>query len=197
MNVTAVILAAGRGTRFEAGDKLMATWRGRALIEYPISAASAARSCGLIGEIVVVARSDSPVVRIASAAGCRVVHPDPAHGNGLSASLKAGVGTVRPDAAAALILLGDQPTVELAAISQLLTAADPLRSALVRARYPGTDDPGHPVLIGRDHFDLVNRASADRGVNGVTAAAGLQWTEVDCLGTNPDIDREGDLTALG
>jgi len=199
VTVTAVILAAGRGTRFGAGqDKLTATWRGRALIEYPIGAASAARERGVVAEVVVVTRPGAEGIRaVAAEAGCRLVFPDPSQGSGLAASLKAGIRAAGPEARGVVLLLGDQPLVTPEAIAAVIAAAGESRNALVRARYRGNpDSPGHPVFIGRDRLDLVDAATDDAGLRGLVEEHGLVWTELWLEGDNPDVDVAADLTRL-
>src|SRR5690625_1996809 len=67
---------------------------------------------------------------------------------GMSASLAAGLRELRPSSYhAAMIHLVDLPDVGASVVARLLPYGTP--SALARAPYRG--DPGHPVVIGRDH----------------------------------------------
>jgi molybdenum cofactor cytidylyltransferase len=198
VNVSAVILAAGKSTRFGGGrDKLLAELQGRTLIEHVITAAVTAKLRGVVTEVIVVAAADAPRVKsIAVADSCRVIHPqDPA--SGIAGSLKAGIASLAPGADGAVILLGDQPMVRAEAIGLVVKAANESPQALVRAHYRGNADQlSHPVLIGRNHFGLVHQTTADRGFQAMAEQHELRWTEVWIDGHNPDIDFAADLERL-
>ena len=58
----------------------------------------------------------------------------------------------------------------------------------LRAAYDGV--PGHPVLIGRDHWDgVVASAVGDRGARDYLAAHGVALVECGDLATGVDVDR--------
>lgn len=199
MKASAVILAAGTSSRFGGGrDKLLAEWRGRTLIEYPIEAAVRARNEGIVFECVVVTRPDATRVKsFAAAESCRVAYPDPRHGSGISATLKAGIAALGPGADGAVVLLGDQPMITAAAVGAVVAAAKGSPQALVRAYYRGNADLlSHPVFIGRNHFGLVHETGPEQGFQALVEARRLRWTEVWIDGHNPDIDFAADLDRL-
>ena len=198
MKVSAVILAAGKSSRFGGGrDKLLAEWQGRTLIEHVIAAAIAAKLAGMVTEVIVVTSADAPRVKsIAVADSCRVVHPPDPDG-GISASLRAGIAALAPGADGAVILLGDQPMVQAEVIGRVIQAADGSSQALVRAHYRGNADMlSHPVFIGRNHFGLVHLTSADEGFQAIAELHHAKWTEVWVMGHNPDVDYAADLDRL-
>lgn len=62
------------------------------------------------------------------------------------------------------------------------------RSALVRAAYSGR--PGHPVLLGRDHWPgVLATATGDQGARGYLAEHPVTAVECGDLATGLDIDR--------
>ena len=198
MRVSAVILAAGKSSRFGGGrDKLLAEWQGRTLIELVITAATRAKLAGTVTEVIVVAAADAPRVKsIAVADSCRVIHPSDPTG-GISASLRAGIAALAPGAEGAVILLGDQPMVRPEVITAVIKAADESPQALVRAHYRGNADMlSHPVFIGRNHFGLVHQTSADQGFQAIAQFHQLKWTDVWVSGHNPDVDFAVDLERL-
>ena len=95
------------------------------------------------------------------------MNPDPSRG--LSSSVQLGIGALSSTADAALIVLGDQPDVPLAAIRALLDAPDDPERPIVVPRY-ADDDARNPVLLGRPAFPLAATASGDRGLGPVLAA---------------------------
>ncbi len=119
-----------------------------------------------------------------------VVAPDWAEGMG--ASLRAGVGALeRCSAEATVVMLVDLPDVGPAAIARVVAAgAGP--DTLARATYDGL--PGHPVLLGREHWPgVLATATGDRGARDYLA--GRDVLEVECgdLATGRDVDRPEDL----
>jgi molybdenum cofactor cytidylyltransferase len=199
VKVGAIILAAGSSSRFGGGrDKLLAEWKGHALIEYPLAAAANARMAGVITECLVVTQPTATRIKsIAAGEGCRFVHPLPPPNEGISASLRAGVAALGPGADGAIILLGDQPQVTPEAIAGVIAAANGSPQALVRAHYQGTADQlSHPVFIGRYHFGLVHETAGDKGFQALTEERGLRWTEVWFDKNNLDVDFVEDLDLL-
>ena len=188
--VTAIVLAAGAGTRF-GGGKLLAPIGGRPVLQHVLDALATAG----VGDVVVVIGDDLDAIEAAIAwrSERRVRNPDP--GRGLSSSLRVGLDAVGDDAHAALIALGDQPLVPVAVIRALLEApADASRPVVVPV-YP--DDRGrNPVLLRRAAFGLVAEAEGDHGLGPLLAAHPELVAEVAVTGTNPDLDTQDDLARL-
>jgi CTP:molybdopterin cytidylyltransferase MocA len=123
----------------------------------------------------------------------RVRNPDPSRG--LSSSVRVGLEAVRDDAGSALIVLGDQPLVPLAAIRALIDGeVDPARPIVVPTY--GADGGRNPVLLGRAAFPLAGQASGDRGLGPLIAAHPELAREVPVEGDNPDVDTRDDLADL-
>lgn len=111
--------------------------------------------------------------------------------SGMGASLCAGLAGIDADHDAALVSLVDLPDVTSAVVARVLTATANGPGALARAAYDGT--PGHPVLLGRDHWRAVTDvAVGDRGARDYLsdAADTGQLTLVECgdLATGVDVD---------
>ncbi|VXA94385.1 Molybdopterin-guanine dinucleotide biosynthesis protein MobA [Nocardioides sp. AX2bis] len=144
--------------------------------------------------VVVVLGARAEEARPLVPAGAEVVVAD-AWADGLSASLVAGLahlgrddGATRPDAA--LVLLVDLPDLVPAVVARLLPAAAP--GALARAAYDG--EPGHPVVLGRDHWGGVTAtAEGDEGAKAYLRRHRAEVHLVECgdLATGADQDRPG------
>lgn len=123
-----------------------------------------------------------------------VVAPDWAEG--MSASLRAGLAAAgSSDADAVLIHLVDLPDVGPDVVRRVLAHAAPEPgTALVRASYRGT--PGHPVLIGRQHWpDLLDELDGDEGAKRFLARHDPMVVECADLATGHDVDTPEGLEA--
>lgn len=197
MKVSAVVLAAGGNGRFSGEtSRLLVEWRGRTLIEQVLDGATNARLAGVVNEVIVVAPAGAARIKsIAVAEGCRVVHP-PADAP-MSASLKTGVAALGPGAEGMLVLLADQPMVNVGAIRAVVEGAKGSPQAFVRAHYQGfADAVSHPVFIGRNLFWLIHQNDDDTGFGGIAEKHALRWREVWLEGNNPDVDSPLDLDRL-
>lgn len=104
--------------------------------------------------------------------------------DGMSASLRAGLGAVTGDAA--VILLVDLPDVT-AEVVRRVVAAGSGPADLSRATFEGR--PGHPVLLGADHWAaVVDVACGDRGARDYLASSAVRAVECGDLATGRDID---------
>ncbi len=163
----AIILAAGAATRF-GGRKLLADWRGRPLILWAVDAALAAR----VDRVTVVLGSDADAVEAALTPMSDnrltvVVAPD--WSDGLSASLRAGVEALPPDAEAVAIFLGDMPQVSAAEAGALL---DAVQAGAPAARLSHPDGPAHPTAFARSVFASLKAITGDKGAKGILADLG-------------------------
>ena len=118
--------------------------------------------------------------------------------DGLAASLRAGLraATTDPDpqeARVALITLVDYPTLPASAVARLLSGGDagPTAAATAGVLRQSVFDgrPGHPVVVGRDHWSaLAASLSGDRGAGPYLRAHAAE--QVDCadLWDGADVD---------
>jgi CTP:molybdopterin cytidylyltransferase MocA/SAM-dependent methyltransferase len=184
---TALVLAAGSGSRF-GGGKLLAAFQGKPMLQRVLDRVAEA---GIDEVIVVLGRDADSVERaITWRTERRIQNPEPERG--LASSLAVGMAALGPATDAVLILLGDQPLVSAEAIRSLLDAPlDPVRPIVV-PKYPA-DDGRNPVLVRRAAFGLAGETSGDRGLGPVLARHQGLVQEVMIGGMNPDIDTPSDL----
>lgn len=111
---------------------------------------------------------------------------------GMGASLRAGLESLQTNSvASALVSLVDLPDVDARVVRRVLDAASGA-SALARASYAGR--PGHPVLIGRDHWPgVVASAEGDRGARSYLEEHQPVLCECGDLASGRDLDRPEDL----
>jgi molybdenum cofactor cytidylyltransferase/nicotine blue oxidoreductase len=113
--------------------------------------------------------------------------------SGMGASLRAGLEALAPsDVVAVLVTLVDLPDVGEDVVRRLLASVPLGPETLARASYDGT--PGHPVLLGRDHWaGVAATAEGDRGARDYLARHDVRAVECGDLATGRDVDHPADL----
>jgi molybdenum cofactor cytidylyltransferase len=195
--VAAVILAAGRARRFQAGpndSKVLAGLAGKPLVRHVAEAALASRTrpvfvvTGQAAEKVEALLADLDVIFVRN--------PDP--DAGLSRSLVCGLAALPADVAGAVILLADMPYVTAALIDRLIAAfaTAPREPQAVVPVHAGRR--GNPVLLGRAIFAQAMALEGDRGARALLDAPGTDVVEcpIDDEAVAIDIDTQEALTKL-
>ena len=185
--MTAILLAAGAGTRF-GGAKLL-----HPLDDGVPIAAHAARNliAAEIAHVVAVLRAgDFPLADILEQEGCYITFcPDAARGMGHT--LAHGVGTAR-DAPGWIVALADMPRIRpetIAAVSRALEGG----ATIAAPTYRG--ERGHPVGFSSVLRHELLALSGDSGARSVLErhANEIVRVDVDDAGIIVDIDRRADL----
>ena len=189
--VTALVLAAGAGSRF-GGGKLLAPIGGRPVLQRVLDAIAEAG----IDNVVVVLGADAAAIETAVdwRHERRVVNQVPQ--DGLSTSLQAGFEslTAGSEPAGILVALGDQPLVTATTIRALLDAPIRADRPVVVPVYDG-DRGRNPVLLRPAAYGLVQQAEGDRGLGPLIADHPELVDEIPAEGANPDVDTPADLKA--
>ena len=105
---------------------------------------------------------------------------------GMGASLRTGLQSLTDEPPAALVTLVDLPDVGRDVVRRLLDRAVSA-GTLARAVYDGT--PGHPVLIGRDHWaGVIKSAIGDQGARSYLGSHQVELVECGDLASGRDVD---------
>lgn len=179
-----LLLAAGAGTRMGMPKALVHDEHGSWLVR----AVGLLRAGGCDPVTVVLGAAPEAVELLPP--GTSVVLADD-WADGMGASLRAGLAALEGgDAEAVVVTLVDLPDLT-AEVVRRVVAHGVGAGSLARAAYDGT--PGHPVLLGRDHWAAVRgAATGDRGARGYLAGADVALVECGDLATGRDVDtRDG------
>jgi CTP:molybdopterin cytidylyltransferase MocA len=151
------------------------------------------RDGGCSPVIVVVGAQVERATALATAARADLVVEASDWARGQSASLRRGVEALQTTGAdLACVLLVDLPDVGADVVVAVLGTAGDGPGALGRATYQGV--PGHPVVIGRDHWSAIHdEASGDRGARDYLATHPHVTVEVGHLASGRDADTPDDL----
>ncbi|NVN00421.1 nicotine blue oxidoreductase [Arthrobacter sp. SDTb3-6] len=198
VNTTAVLLAAGAGTRLGRGPKALLPFRGGTLVEH----AAAVLEDGGCSDIVVVTGAGAPEVAALRKPGsvlarCRLV----ANGDwasGMGGSFRLGVAAA--PGSNVLVALVDQPGVTPGLVARLLARHHPGRVTAAGYRTGGHGlHRGHPIMF--DPALAVWAAATSKGDAGARAFLRAHPGLVDLVDCSDvfdgaDLDTEADLHLL-
>jgi len=189
MNAVGILLAAGRGRRFDplgARNKLLqplATGK-------PVVVASASTLLSVVPRtIAVVPPRDGGVADALRAIGCEVTLCEAAD-SGMAASLVQAISHSLPQADAWLVALGDMPYVAPATLRALL---DALAGGAGIAAPVFEGRRGNPVAFAAIHLPALLALRGEHGARALLQSAPVVEVEVDDPGILRDIDTPGDL----
>ncbi len=191
--IASLLLAAGRGTRFGATPKLLATLDGRPLVRHAAEAALAARPRPIVA--VLGAHAQAVGAALDGLDVTRVLNP--AYAGGLSTTLRAGLAALPPDCTAAIVILGDMPRVGAATIDRLAEAF--IRSGGTAGAVVPVHGGrrGNPVLLNLAVLgDAIAALDGDRGAGPLLASRSDVLEIAGDPGTSLDIDTPDALAAL-
>jgi CTP:molybdopterin cytidylyltransferase MocA len=184
MGFHGLLLAAGAGTRMGQPKALVRDSGGGSWLQRTVALL---QHGGCEAVTVVLGAGVDEAVPLLDGTGVEaVVAEDWAEGMG--ASLRTGLRALSGSGAvAAVVMLVDLPDVTTEVVRRVaagVTAPD----QLARASYDGR--PGHPVVIGRDHWEAVaGSIGGDQGARDYLASHGVLDVECGDLATGRDRDR--------
>ena len=189
--IAAVVLAAGRATRF-GGTKVLATLQGTPLVRHVVDRVAQAG----VERIVVTAGDDAASLRAVLAGTIAEVVGVPDAAAGLSASLRGGVEALAGDVSAFVVALGDQPLVDPQLVTRLCEVWAATNAAAVVPVYRD-GQRGNPVLFDATMRPRLRALAGDVGARDLLRAMGDRVLEVRVDADAPrDVDTRADLDAL-
>ena len=191
--IAALVLAAGRSTRFGPENKLLADLDGEPLVRRTITAirASAARPV-----TVVTGHMAEAVTAVLDGLDVRIVH-NPDFAAGLSSSLKTGLAALPAGIDGFVVALGDMPRITASHIDRLISAFAPKEGRAIVVPVHGSKR-GNPVLFAAAFLDEMRAVAGDTGARHIIGQHADEVVEVD-LGTDAifiDVDTPEALAQL-
>lgn len=175
MTTAGVLLAAGAGRRMGRPKALVNGWLQRSV--------DVLAGCDRV--IVVLGAAADQARQLLAGRDLQIVEA-PDWETGMSASLRAGLSALG-DETRCLLTLVDLPDVGRDVVRRVLDQPD-APDVLARASYDGV--PGHPVLLGRDHWrGALAGSTGDRGARDYLRAHEPVLVECGDLATGRDVDR--------
>lgn len=182
-----ILLAAGTGTRFEGGNKLLAELDGASIVR---QAALTLLGAPLDAVVAVLGHEAASVESMLSDLDLAVRYNDD-YAEGQSSSVAVGVGAARGrDWDGAVFALGDMPYVDPETVETLVDAYEAGAGPVLAPAYEGTR--GNPALFDSEYFDALGDVTGDRGGRDIIENVGT-LISVDDPGVCQDIDRRRDI----
>ncbi|HEX2221212.1 MAG TPA: DUF5946 family protein [Candidatus Limnocylindria bacterium] len=179
-NVAAVVLAAGRSRRFGSPKQLARLGAGMTMLDAVV------RSADRAGLEPIIAVLPPGVPAPSGTFGVENDRPE----EGLSRSVRLGIAALPQHVQAAIILLGDQPTVGPDRLAGLVGARG-ARPVVASMDERGLLAP--PVLLERAAFALVETLSGDSGLRELLGERAELVEPVIVTAHAPDVDTPADL----
>ena len=187
----AMILAAGASTRMGTPKQLLEL-DGRPLVVHAVEAALASPAW----PVVVVLGAHAEKIRPTLARLPVLIAENPAWAEGMAASIRAGMTTLRQFSQkldAALIALCDQPAFSAGVITQLVAAQRTTGRSITASRYGGRT--ASPALFLREHFPALTALTGEEGARSLLHDE-TRIAIVDLPALAFDLDTPADYAAL-
>lgn len=186
--IVGLLLAAGGASRF-GSQKLVALAGGVPLVR------RAAQTLGSATDVVVVVvGNESRLVRDALSGLPAEIIENNNWQTGMASSVVAGVQAVPGEASALVVMLGDQPGVDVAVVHRAIEAWRATEKPIVVTQY--SDGRGHPVLFARELFSELLTLEGDRGARSLIERSPDRVAVIEVDGPMPhDVDTREDLRA--
>jgi molybdenum cofactor cytidylyltransferase len=173
--VCALVLAAGRSRRMAPLNKLLVSdQKGLPMIARVVDNVLASRARPVI---VVTGHERQHIEEALAGRPVLLAHADD-YAEGLSASLRAGLQAVPPNAEGVLVCLGDMPLVSGEMLDRLIGAFDPEEGrAIVQPTFRGKQ--GNPMLWSREFLPEMLSITGDVGARHLAAKHAERMVEVE------------------
>jgi len=156
--ISGLILAAGTSSRLGHQPKQLLPWRETTLLGWVIRQVE---DSPLDEVVVVLGHEEGEIRHHLAPMRAKCVAAADFH-QGCTASIRAGLEAIDPQAEAVILILGDQPGLVPETITAVIEAWRRLQTPVVRPSYGGL--AGHPMLFTRPLFGHLKALHGDKGV---------------------------------
>ncbi|HKS08962.1 MAG TPA: nucleotidyltransferase family protein [Pyrinomonadaceae bacterium] len=154
--ISGLVLGAGASQRFGPPKQLL-PYRSTTMLGWVVGQAQRAR--GLDEVVVVLGRAADEIRERVDFGTARVVE-NPVFGEGCASSYRAGIGALKPESTAIMIILGDLPGVTPEIIDRLAEEWREQDAPIALCSYQGRK--GHPMIFARSMFSQLVDLHGDK-----------------------------------
>lgn len=192
-NISAIVLAAGNGSRF-GGDKLLHPITFGTRHKHAIGLTSALNVQPHVDEVICVVRPDDQTLIALLNTHNMTTIANPHHPLGLSSSIKVGVASAKPDNAI-MICLADMPFIKANSYQDLIQVFSQNTQTITRLTFQaGTlKQSGHPVIFPNNIRYKLLELKGDKGAQTLINELPIATAVSDDEGIIFDIDTQQDL----
>ena len=187
--IAAIVMAAGRSRRMAPHNKLLvADKAGKPMIARVVD--------HVVSSLVVTGHQHEQIEHALGGRPVRYIHAAD-YAQGLAESLKAGIASVPPECAGAIVCLGDMPLVTGRMIDRLLSFYDPDEGRkIVLPTFRGKQ--GNPMIWDRSYFGEILAIAGDSGARFLVGKHAEAVAEVEMAddAVLRDFDTTESLTTL-
>ena len=189
MKTAAVILAAGKGSRFHSNQyKLLTPVEGTPMI---LRTLEPVLQTGFDEVVVIIGAHADEMQKTLQNYPARIVE-NPDWEKGQSTSLTAGVRAIQHTSDRVCLLLGDQPFLKAETLRDLLAESDKFPEQIIVPFYNGKR--GNPIVVPAKYYDLLlELTQGDMGGKKLLQTVGYHILNVDDAGIIRDIDTVEEL----
>lgn len=182
---TAIVLAAGRSSRMEEGNKLLLPFRNKTILETVVDTLSSVP----VDEIVIVTGFEDRLIRDVLASYHARVAYNPEFASGMSTSVRRGILAASPVADGFMIYLADMPGIKASSITRILDVfSEQTEPSIVVPTTGGLR--GHPAIFHRTFRNQLLQLQGDTGAREIILGhpEAVIEVDVDDEGIFQDID---------
>ncbi len=188
--VSAIVLAAGAGTRMGDRIKQLLPWRGKTMLQNALEIAEQS----IVNETVLVLGARSSEIRAAIGPVSARIVDNPAWAEGHSTSIRAGLAALSPQIDAAVFINADQPLLTPGIVDALIRRHAAAGAHIVVPLYAGKR--GSPVLFDRTHFAELSNLHGEQGGREVLLHHPFEAVEWADQAANFDVDTPEDYERI-
>ena len=191
--ISIVVLAAGKSTRMQGSNKLLANIEGVPMIRRVVQAALNSK----VDEVIVVLGWEEEKIRSTlTGLNCKIAL-NRGFEEGQSSSVRVGLGEVNPSSRAVMILPGDVARIDTSSINMVIDRYNDAGCLIVVAGHETR--PGHPILLDKQLFPEIARINEETfGLKAVVKKhqANACLVETGSANVLKDVDTPTDLDEL-
>jgi molybdenum cofactor cytidylyltransferase len=158
--IAAIILAAGESRRM-GRQKLLLPYGGTTVIEHIVGQVVESDAA----QTIVVTGHDARAVEAAMLGKPVTCVENLDYKEGMLTSIRAGLKAAPPDADGFMVVLGDQPSIGVSLVNQLIAGFYDVEKGIIVPLYD--NDTGHPIIISMAYREEVMTKFDDTGLRGL------------------------------